>query len=99
MLAEADAFRQVGADAVLIGWNLPSYLSAPLAGIPIIVQQPGGVPAPITEHFDTPRLKLYCAMGLSGSDMKANMLRLKAHQDEVDGPANAAGENVRFLGG
>ena len=35
---------------------------------------------------------------LSDSDMKANMLRLKAIQDEVDGPANAAGEIVRFLG-
>jgi UDP:flavonoid glycosyltransferase YjiC (YdhE family) len=39
--AEADAFRQACADVVLIGWNLPSYLSAPLAGIPILVHQPG----------------------------------------------------------
>jgi hypothetical protein len=44
--AEADAFRQARADAVLIGWNLPSYLSAPLAGIPILVQQPGPFTAP-----------------------------------------------------
>ena len=43
---EADAFRQVGADAVLIGWNLPSYLSVQLVGIPIIVQQPGPFTAP-----------------------------------------------------
>lgn len=43
---EADAFRQARADAVLIGWNLPSYLSAPLAGIPILVQQPGPFTAP-----------------------------------------------------
>ncbi|MCA1753160.1 MAG: glycosyltransferase [Spirochaeta sp.] len=50
VLAEADAFRQVGADAVLIGWNLPSYLSAPLAGIPIIVQQPGTFTAPFFER-------------------------------------------------
>jgi UDP:flavonoid glycosyltransferase YjiC (YdhE family) len=44
--AETDAFRQARADAVLIGWNLPSYLSAPLAGIPILVQQPGPFTAP-----------------------------------------------------
>jgi UDP:flavonoid glycosyltransferase YjiC (YdhE family) len=48
--AEVDAFRQVGADAVLIGWNLPSYLSAPLAGIPIIVQQPGPFTAPFFDR-------------------------------------------------
>jgi UDP:flavonoid glycosyltransferase YjiC (YdhE family) len=44
--AEVDAFRQMQAEAVLIGWNLPSYLSAPLAGIPILVQQPGSFTAP-----------------------------------------------------
>ena len=44
--AEADALKQVNADAVLIGWNLPSYLSVQLAGIPIIVQQPGSFTAP-----------------------------------------------------
>jgi UDP:flavonoid glycosyltransferase YjiC (YdhE family) len=44
--SEADAFRQARASAVLIGWNLPSYLSAPLAGIPILVQQPGPFTAP-----------------------------------------------------
>lgn len=43
---ETDAFESVRADAVLIGWNLPSYLSAKLAGIPIIVQQPGTFTAP-----------------------------------------------------
>jgi UDP:flavonoid glycosyltransferase YjiC (YdhE family) len=43
---ETDALRQVNADAVLIGWNLPSYLSAQLARIPIIVQQPGPWTAP-----------------------------------------------------
>ena len=43
---EADAFRQVGGDAVLIGWNLPSYLSVQLVSIPIIVQQPGPFTAP-----------------------------------------------------
>ena len=47
---EADAFRQVQADAVLIGWNLPSYLSSQLAGIPIIVQQPGPWTAPYFDH-------------------------------------------------
>ena len=47
--AEADALKQVKADAVLIGWNLPSYLSVQLAGIPIIVQQPGSFTAP---YFD-----------------------------------------------
>ena len=47
--AEADALKQVNADAVLIGWNLPSYMSAQLAGIPIIVQQPGSFTAP---YFD-----------------------------------------------
>jgi UDP:flavonoid glycosyltransferase YjiC (YdhE family) len=48
--SEADAFRQANADAVLIGWNLPSYLSAPLAGIPIIVQQPGSFTAPFFDR-------------------------------------------------
>jgi UDP:flavonoid glycosyltransferase YjiC (YdhE family) len=48
--AEVDTFRQVGADAVLIGWNLPSYLSAPLAGIPIVVQQPGPFTAPFFDR-------------------------------------------------
>ena len=47
--AEVDALRQVNADAVLIGWNLPSYLSVQLARIPIIVQQPGPWTAP---YFD-----------------------------------------------
>jgi UDP:flavonoid glycosyltransferase YjiC (YdhE family) len=48
--SEADAFRQARADAVLIGWNLPSYLSAPLAGIPILVQQPGPFTAPFFDR-------------------------------------------------
>lgn len=48
--AEADAFRQARADAVLIGWNLPSYLSAPLARIPILVQQPGPFTAPFFDR-------------------------------------------------
>lgn len=43
---EADALRAENADAVLIGWNLPSYLSVQLVGIPIIVQQPGPFTAP-----------------------------------------------------
>lgn len=48
--AEADALRQVSADAVLIGWNLPSYLSVQVAGIPIIVQQPGPWTAPFFDR-------------------------------------------------
>jgi UDP:flavonoid glycosyltransferase YjiC (YdhE family) len=48
--AESDAFRQARADAVLIGWNLPSYLSAPLAGIPVLVQQPGPFTAPFFDR-------------------------------------------------
>ena len=48
--AEADALRQIQADAVLIGWNLPSYLSVQLAGIPIIVQQPGPWTAPFFDR-------------------------------------------------
>jgi UDP:flavonoid glycosyltransferase YjiC (YdhE family) len=47
---EVDAFRQIRADAVLIGWNLPSYLSAPMAGIPLIVQQPGPFTAPFFDR-------------------------------------------------
>jgi UDP:flavonoid glycosyltransferase YjiC (YdhE family) len=43
---EADALREVQADAVLIGWSLPSYLSVQLVDIPIIVQQPGPFTAP-----------------------------------------------------
>ncbi len=44
--AEVDALKQVNADAVLIGWNLPSYLSVQVVDIPIIVQQPGPFTAP-----------------------------------------------------
>lgn len=44
--SEADALREAKADAVLIGWNLPSYLSVQLVDIPIIVQQPGPFTAP-----------------------------------------------------
>ena len=44
--SEADALHDVQADAVLIGWNLPTYLSVQLVGIPIIVQQPGPFTAP-----------------------------------------------------
>ena len=50
VLAEADALRQVDADTVLIGWNLPSYLSVQLVGIPIIVQQPGPWTAPFFDR-------------------------------------------------
>ncbi len=48
--SEADALREEGADAVLIGWNLPSYLSVQLAGIPIVVQQPGPFTAPFFDR-------------------------------------------------
>lgn len=48
--AEADALRQVSADAVLIGWNLPSYLSVQVVGIPIMVQQPGPWTAPFFDR-------------------------------------------------
>jgi len=61
--AEADALRQVNADAVLIGWNLPSYLSAQLAGIPIIVQQPG----PWTAPFFDRKMAEFAPAALSGS--------------------------------
>lgn len=47
---EADALRAENADAVLIGWNLPSYLSVQLVGIPIIVQQPGPFTAPFFDR-------------------------------------------------
>ena len=47
---EANAFKNVRADAVLIGWNLPSYLSVQLADIPIIVQQPGPFTAPFFDR-------------------------------------------------
>lgn len=43
---EAELLREVRPDAVLIGWNLPSYLSVQLVGIPIIVEQPGPFTAP-----------------------------------------------------
>ncbi len=48
--AEADALHQENADAVLIGWTLPSYLFVQLAGIPIIVQQPGTWTAPFFDR-------------------------------------------------
>jgi UDP:flavonoid glycosyltransferase YjiC (YdhE family) len=35
---------------VLIGWNLPSYLSVQLVGIPLIVQQPGPFTAPFFDR-------------------------------------------------
>lgn len=61
--AEADALKQVNADAVLIGWNLPSYLSVQLAGIPIIVQQPGSWTAPF---FDR-KMAEFAPAAVSGS--------------------------------
>jgi UDP:flavonoid glycosyltransferase YjiC (YdhE family) len=61
--AEADALRQVNADAVLIGWNLPSYLSVQLAGIPIIVQQPG----PWTAPFFDRKMAEFAPAALSGN--------------------------------
>jgi UDP:flavonoid glycosyltransferase YjiC (YdhE family) len=48
--SEAAALKDAGADAVLIGWNLPSYLSVQLAQIPIIVQQPGPFTAPFFDR-------------------------------------------------
>jgi len=47
---EVEALRNVQADAVLIGWNLPSYLSVQLVGVPIIVQQPGPFTAPFFDR-------------------------------------------------
>lgn len=47
---EAAALKNARAAAVLIGWNLPSYLSVQLAGIPIIVQQPGPFTAPFFDR-------------------------------------------------
>ena len=47
---EVVALQKNPADAVLIGWNLPSYLSAQLVGIPIIVQQPGPFTAPFFDQ-------------------------------------------------
>lgn len=47
---EVNALRETRADAVLIGWNLPSYLSAQLVGIPIVVQQPGPFTAPFFDR-------------------------------------------------
>lgn len=47
---EADLLREARADAVLIGWNLPSYLSVQLVGIPLVVQQPGPFTAPFFDR-------------------------------------------------
>ena len=47
---EAEMLREASADAVLIGWNLPSYLSVQLVDIPIIVQQPGPFTAPFFDR-------------------------------------------------
>lgn len=47
---EAEVLREARADAVLIGWNLPSYLSVELVGIPIVVQQPGPFTAPFFDR-------------------------------------------------
>ena len=48
--SEVEALCNAQADAVLIGWNLPSYLSVQLVGIPIIVQQPGPFTAPFFDR-------------------------------------------------
>jgi len=47
---EAASLREARADVVLIGWNLPSYLSVQLVGIPIVVQQPGAFTAPFFDQ-------------------------------------------------
>ena len=47
---EAEMLREASADAVLIGWNLPSYLSVQLVDIPILVQQPGPFTAPFFDR-------------------------------------------------
>ena len=47
---EAELLREARADAVLIGWNLPSYLSVQLVDIPIVVQQPGPFTAPFFDR-------------------------------------------------
>lgn len=47
---EADMLREARADVVLIGWNLPSYLSVQLVDIPIVVQQPGPFTAPFFDR-------------------------------------------------
>ncbi len=47
---EATRLREMRTDAVLIGWNLPSYLSVQLVDIPIIVQQPGPFTAPFFDR-------------------------------------------------
>ena len=47
---EAEMLREARADAVLIGWNLPSYLSVQLVDIPIVVQQPGPFTAPFFDR-------------------------------------------------
>jgi len=48
--SEGDALREVHADAVLIGSNLPSYLSVQLMDIPIVVRQPGPFTAPFFDR-------------------------------------------------
>jgi len=47
---EAASLREARADVVLIGWNLPSYLSVQLVEIPIVVQQPGAFTAPFFDR-------------------------------------------------
>ncbi len=47
---EAAMLREARAEAVLIGWNLPSYLSVQLVDIPIVVQQPGPFTAPFFDR-------------------------------------------------
>ena len=47
---EVASLREARADVVLIGWNLPSYLSVQLVGIPIVVQQPGAFTAPFFDR-------------------------------------------------
>ncbi len=49
---EAGMLRDAKADVVIIGWNLPSYLSVRLVGIPIVAQRPDPIHRPLLRSKD-----------------------------------------------
>ncbi|MBN2004167.1 MAG: hypothetical protein JXA21_12495 [Anaerolineae bacterium] len=83
------------------------HAGTPLVGIPMHLEQTGNLSLVTRQgaglmlsKWDLNRRSLGRALErlLTDVSLRENMLRLKALQDKVDGPANAAGEIVKFLG-
>jgi UDP:flavonoid glycosyltransferase YjiC (YdhE family) len=83
------------------------HSATPLVGIPMHLEQTGNLSLVTRQgaglmlsRWDLNRRSLGRALErlLADASLRQNMLRLKALQDKVDGPANAAREIVNFLG-